>query len=353
MKRRMQLKLSMLVQIQKGKEYSTTERECLAIIWAINKFRPYVFVQPFTIVTDHHSLCWLTNPKDPCGRLARWALRLQEFDVTVVYKSGKKHQDADCLPRSPLYYSEDIEEDIPSIMTLQNISEEQMNDQALRKIADQLQSTPNNSFVKIDKTLYYPWLLVVARHLRQELLKKLHNSPTAGHLGFTKTYDRIRKKYYLPGMYRTNAEATCRRRAPVGCRRARDYPVRAHGFRLGLFHVTARHARAQGSHVLDGSQRARAAGRRGHVDWPTPDLATQISPKSSTVLYCSFDGGVGRVKITIHKTSKFLKSHIFFLANNAFHATTTLRKDDTQNREAFHPKSCMWLTSRRLPTPAL
>ncbi|UYV66872.1 K02A2.6-like, partial [Cordylochernes scorpioides] len=209
---------AVLVQIQKGKEkaiayasrtlnkaeknYSTTERECLAIIWAINKFRPYVFGQPFTIVTDHHSLCWLTNLKDPCGRLARWALRLQEFDVTVVYKSGRKHQDADCLSRSPLEYSEDMEEDIPSIVTLQNFSENQMNDQALRKIADQLQSTPNNSFVKIDNTLYRkkydpmgkPWLLVVPRHLRQELLKNLHDSPTAGHLRFTKTYDRIRKK---------------------------------------------------------------------------------------------------------------------------------------------------------------
>ncbi|UYV71403.1 hypothetical protein LAZ67_8003004, partial [Cordylochernes scorpioides] len=218
---------AVLVQIHKGKEraiayasrtlnkaeknYSTTERECLAIIWAINKFRPYVFGQPFTIVTEHHSLCWLTNLKDPCGRLARWALRLQEFDVTVVYKSGRKHQDADCLSRSPLEYSEDMEEDIPSIVTLQNFSEEQMNDQAIRKIADKLQSSPNNSFVKIDNTLYRknydpmgkPWLLVIPRHLRQELLKNFHDSPTAGHLGFTKTYDRIRKKYYWPGMYRT------------------------------------------------------------------------------------------------------------------------------------------------------
>ncbi|UYV68861.1 hypothetical protein LAZ67_6001298, partial [Cordylochernes scorpioides] len=218
---------AVLAQIQKGKEraiayasrtlnkaernYSTTERECLAIIWAIGKFRPYVFGRQFTIVTDHHSLCWLTNLKDPCGKLARWALRLQEFDVTVVHKSGRKHQDADCLSRSPLNCSEDIEEDIPCIVALQNFGREQMKDPDLTKIADKIQQeTSNKSFIKINDTLhkknYDPmgreWLLVVPRHLRPEILRNLHDSPTSGHLGFTKTYDRIRKKLYWPGMYR-------------------------------------------------------------------------------------------------------------------------------------------------------
>ena len=71
--------------------HNTTEKELLAIIFAIKNFRPYVYRQKFTLITDHRSLIWLDQLKDPTmgSRLARWKIKLQEYNYKIAFKPGK------------------------------------------------------------------------------------------------------------------------------------------------------------------------------------------------------------------------------------------------------------------------
>ncbi|GFU23068.1 transposon Tf2-9 polyprotein [Trichonephila clavipes] len=216
------------------KNYSTTERECLAIVWATNKFRPYIFGKHFTVVTDHHSLCWLMNLKDPSGRLARWALRLQEHDFDVKYKTGKKHSDADALSRNPVEEETETPDKFLAVTTSMNLAMEQKKDQDLAKLKLLSNSSKNEEFRFIDGILCRKnldpdgklWLPVIPKHLRADTLRHFHDAPTAGHLGFAKTYDRIRKRFYWPGMYRNVVRYVMHCRE---CQRRKSVPQRPPG----------------------------------------------------------------------------------------------------------------------------
>ena len=81
------------------RDYTTTEKECLAIVWAILLLRPYLEGQRFTVRSDRDSLRWVLNLADAKGRLAGWRLRLSEYDFVVEHRAGIKHQAAEALSR--------------------------------------------------------------------------------------------------------------------------------------------------------------------------------------------------------------------------------------------------------------
>ncbi|GFV99993.1 retrovirus-related Pol polyprotein from transposon 412 [Trichonephila clavipes] len=70
------------------------------------------------------------------------------------------------------------------------------------------------------------WLPVIPKHLRADILRHFHDAPTAGHLGFAKTYDRIRKRFYWPGMYRNVVRYVMHCRE---CQRRKSVPQRPPG----------------------------------------------------------------------------------------------------------------------------
>ena len=83
--------------------YCVTRHELLAVVTFTKHFRPYLLSHKFTLRTDHGSLTWLQNFKDPEGQLARWLEQLQECEFDVVHRRGKKHCNADALSRVPCH----------------------------------------------------------------------------------------------------------------------------------------------------------------------------------------------------------------------------------------------------------
>ena len=83
------------------RNYTTTEKECCAIIGAMKQFEWCLF-DNFDIITDHSALVWLLNQKQPpTAKIARWITYSQQFTFNIAHRPGKLHGDADALSRAP------------------------------------------------------------------------------------------------------------------------------------------------------------------------------------------------------------------------------------------------------------
>jgi hypothetical protein len=84
------------------KNYTVSEQECLAVVWATKEFEHYLIDAPFTIITDHEALRWLPTKKFDNKRLMTWAIKLNEYKYTVVHRTGRNNANADALSRQPV-----------------------------------------------------------------------------------------------------------------------------------------------------------------------------------------------------------------------------------------------------------
>lgn len=111
---------------QAERKYATVEKEALACVWAVEKWRTYLWGHKFTLRTDHQALTTLlcTKGADRAGmRIARWAARLLCFNYDVVYRAGSLNCTADCLSRLPLPSTTDMDSDAePELVALLSMS---------------------------------------------------------------------------------------------------------------------------------------------------------------------------------------------------------------------------------------
>ncbi|XP_037505398.1 uncharacterized protein LOC119381699 [Rhipicephalus sanguineus] len=129
------------------------------------------------------------------------------------------HNDADCLSRNPVDQPDDTDADVDmctlSLSGFLNIGDEQRQDPVLQNLMNRLSYAPPDPSLRMfalrDGIFYRrnvhsrgpELLLVVPKHLRLAVLQELHDAPTAGHMGITRTYGRVRRRFFWPGLYRS------------------------------------------------------------------------------------------------------------------------------------------------------
>lgn len=192
------------------KNYSVTEKECLAAVMAVKRFRPYVEMMQFTIITDHASLKWLMGLKDLSGRLARWSLQLQAFDFAIEHRKGKDNVVADMLSRMPI--TEEVAE-MADDLNLDFENAEFNSPEYLALIKEILNNRERLPDLKVEKNLVFKrttfereefsesnWKLWVPESMTHELIERAHNPVTCAHGGIAKTLNRLRQFYFWPRM---------------------------------------------------------------------------------------------------------------------------------------------------------
>ena len=218
------------------RRYCVTRRELLAVVVFAQLYRPYLVCQKFTLRTDHGSLTWLRNFREPEGQLARWLEQLQGLEFDIVHRRGRAHQNADGLSRLPCRQCGRPDHGIPPLAEIAvtamqlpephshgTLREVQLADPLLGALLlgkEEGKKPPLPATDKSSRRLLQIWdqLLVkdgvlfrylqpvdgalgvlqtvVPVALRQGILRDLHGGAAGGHLGADKTLSRLRERFY-------------------------------------------------------------------------------------------------------------------------------------------------------------
>lgn len=178
------------------RNYPAIELECLAIVWACEQFRQYLYGRKFRILSDQNPLAYLENMRMKSTRIQKWRLQLAEYDKEIVYRKGSENANADALSRIEAFCVEKND----------NMVDLQREDEQLKKIFGKLDEKGkyNRYFVK-NNVLYkkydkYPAKLMVPQKLVAKILQSCHEELSGGHLGLKRTYGKIRQRYLWNNM---------------------------------------------------------------------------------------------------------------------------------------------------------
>ena len=240
------------------KNYSVTELETLAVVWAITHFRSYLYGGDVTVITDHSAVKSVLEAPNPTGKHARWWTRVYGRgikSVNIIYRAGRENKSADALSRSPVSPapSHGIGQDeaqVAALTTTTSVDQQPVDTTTHRELPVLLQSTatpehthpsfgseqekdpdlkelmlyldheqlPNDpersrklaakasQFVLVVHYLDHSrgdrLRVAVPLRLREKLMQETHGGAYGGHFAGSKLYNTLSRQWWWPGMYK-------------------------------------------------------------------------------------------------------------------------------------------------------
>ena len=258
------------------RKYCVTRKEMLAVVFFVKYFRHYLCGRKFHLRTDHGSLRWLMNFKNPEGQVARWLEILSAYEMDIEHRAGNKHKNADGCSRIPCRQcgrNDQVQENVSQAGKIANISEVvssedsmetlQQNDENLSKVIQWLKAGKKPLFKEIESAGYalkslwnqfdrlelndniltrrwdnfetkeITYQTVLPYSQRRAVLACAHDIKPAGHLGVQKTLMKIRQNFYWPGLqgdvraYVSGCETCMKRKGPARTKQAPMQVVRS------------------------------------------------------------------------------------------------------------------------------
>lgn len=214
--------------------YHVNEQECLAIIWAVKRYRSYLEGKKFIIRTDSRAVSWLHKVKEERSKLMRWALLLQEFNFVIEHVPGHKNELPDAMSRSPAENSvaesdtedwdammppnlRDFQEtntresallklNIEPVSLIDDLKKAQQEDKYCKQNIDILSKGTNlanpGKFKLQNELLLENDKIVVPNVMVEKIINLHHDDELNNHPGTNETTRRVARKYIWKGMNR-------------------------------------------------------------------------------------------------------------------------------------------------------
>ncbi|KAK9175296.1 hypothetical protein WN944_027302 [Citrus x changshan-huyou] len=187
---------------------SAYEKEMLAVVFAVQKWRPYLLGKHFKVITDHFSLKYMLEQRISTPMQQKWLTKLIGYDFEIIFRSGRENKAADALSR----LQESTENamvmaiSLPIGVWVEQLKQEWQHDPEIQKLIQEIvtNSARHSKFTWEKHLLKYKGRLWVGKHsaLKQLIMSEAHGGTEGGHSGVRKTLDRVKRSFYWKRMRR-------------------------------------------------------------------------------------------------------------------------------------------------------